>query len=81
MPTDVMQAIKPVYEDLSKLELLERCVGAHTQNSNESFNSTVWRLAPKSKFSSNTIVETASHIAVCMFNEGHNSLTSILKKM
>lgn len=37
----------PIYEDRSRQDLLERCLGEHTQNANESFNSTVWRLAPK----------------------------------
>lgn len=44
---DVEDAIKPIYNDLSSRELLERCLGGNTQNNNESFNSTVWRLAPK----------------------------------
>lgn len=43
---DVEDAIKPIYNDLSSKELLEKCLGGDTQNSNKSFNSTVWRLAP-----------------------------------
>lgn len=38
LPTDVALAIKPIYEDLSKEELLERCIGGFTQNNNESLN-------------------------------------------
>ncbi|KOC58600.1 hypothetical protein WH47_06860, partial [Habropoda laboriosa] len=38
---------KPTYEGLSSYELLERCVGANTQNSNESLNSLIWSFAPK----------------------------------
>ena len=38
IPTVVMEQRKPMYEDLSRQELLERCLGGLTQNSNESFN-------------------------------------------
>lgn len=34
----VQQIIKPIYEDLSKDELLERYLGGNTQNNNESYN-------------------------------------------
>ncbi|CAB3252833.1 unnamed protein product [Arctia plantaginis] len=37
--SQVQVAIKPVFEDLSKDELLIRCIGAETQNNNESSNS------------------------------------------
>ena len=36
LPNDVLTAMKPIYEDLSKDELLERCVGGFTQDNNES---------------------------------------------
>jgi len=34
MKDEVFNTIKLVYEDLSKNELLERCVGGYTQNNN-----------------------------------------------
>lgn len=37
----VAKYIFPIFEDLSRKELLERCLGGHTQNANESFNATV----------------------------------------
>ncbi|KAG8233603.1 hypothetical protein J437_LFUL001014 [Ladona fulva] len=43
----VLDVITPIYEDLSRKELLERCLGDFTQNNNESFSSLVWRIAPK----------------------------------
>jgi len=36
--------VKPIYEDLSNDELLSRCLGDFTQNSNENFNATVWAM-------------------------------------
>ncbi|CAB0032541.1 unnamed protein product, partial [Trichogramma brassicae] len=41
-PPAVMDAIKSIYTDLSKVELLQTCVGQFTQNPNESFNQTLW---------------------------------------
>lgn len=38
---DVAKAILPIFEDLSKEDLLQRCLGGHTQNANESFNAMV----------------------------------------
>ena len=38
---DAKKLLKPIYEDLTKTELLERCLGGHTQNNNESFNNCV----------------------------------------
>ncbi|XP_011883932.1 PREDICTED: uncharacterized protein LOC105571069, partial [Vollenhovia emeryi] len=48
MYTEVFEAIKPIYEELSSDQLLTRCVGGFTQNTNESLNATVWSMAPKS---------------------------------
>ncbi|CAH2083321.1 unnamed protein product [Euphydryas editha] len=75
---EVFKAIRPIYEELSRDELLNRCLGGYTQNSNESFNATVWKLAPKSYSSGKKVLNVATDIEVCCFNDG---LTSILKIM
>ena len=55
--------IRPIYQDLSNDDLLTRYLGGHTQNANESFNSsTVWRMAPKHLHSGLKIVEIASYL-------------------
>jgi len=33
---DVAKHILPIYQDLTKKKLLERCIGGHTQNPNDS---------------------------------------------
>ncbi|XP_067210342.1 uncharacterized protein [Linepithema humile] len=78
LPADVLKAIKPIYEDLSKDELLERCLGGFTQNNNESFNQIVWKIAPKISPCSFTIVEMGAHIAIYTFNEGFQGLLAIM---
>ncbi|XP_018316253.1 uncharacterized protein [Mycetomoellerius zeteki] len=66
--------IRPIYEQLSKDELLNRCLGGHTQNSNESFNPTVWRMAPKHLHSGVKIIEIAANLAAGIFNEGYSAV-------
>jgi len=77
LPQDVYKALTPVYEELSRDDLLKRCVGSCTQN-NESFNSIVWSLAPKSVSSDKVDLDIAATIATCVYNDG---LTSIMKIM
>lgn len=49
------------------------------QNSNESFNATVRTLAPKSYASGKKIIDIATDIAVCNFNDGFKSIMEIIK--
>ena len=62
---EVFKAITPVYDDLSRDELLNRCLEGFTQNSNERFNAAVWNLAPKAYSSVNKVLNIATDIAVC----------------
>lgn len=66
----MIKAIRPIYQQLSSDNLLERCVGGFTQNANESMNNLIWRIAPKVQHSGAHIVQIASNIAACTFNEG-----------
>ncbi|GFW22397.1 uncharacterized protein TNCV_1431491 [Trichonephila clavipes] len=75
---DVQKEILPIYKDLSKDDSLERCLGGQTQNANESFNSTIWRLAPKHLLSGLKIVELTSYLAAGLYNEGNSSLLMIM---
>jgi len=59
-------------------ELLERCLGGETQNNNESFNSTVWRLTPKHFHCGPKVNEIAAYLATGIFNEG---FYAVLKTM
>ena len=76
---NVEEHIRPIYEELSNDEFLTRCLGGHTQNSNESFNSTVWRINPKHLNSGQKIVEIATYMAAGMFNEGYSSVLSTMQ--
>uniref|UniRef100_A0ABD2VY27 Uncharacterized protein n=1 Tax=Trichogramma kaykai TaxID=54128 RepID=A0ABD2VY27_9HYME len=75
---EAQEILKPIYNDLTKDELLQRCLGGHTQNNNESFNHCVWMMAPKHIFSGGVIVEIATNIAACIFNGGFCTVLKIM---
>lgn len=69
-----------IYEDLSAEDLLSRCLGAYTQNSNESsLNSVVWTIAPKTISSGKRILDIGSDIAIVLYNDGFQGLLEIMK--
>lgn len=74
----VQEAIKPVFEVLSSDDLLQRCTGGNTQNSNECVNSCIWKLAPKHLHCGAQTVEIATYIGVSLFNEGCTALLKIM---
>ena len=76
---NVEKHIRPIYEELANNELLTRCLGGHTQNSNESFNATVWRMSPKHLNSGQKIVEIAAYLAAGMFNEGYAAVLNTMQ--
>ncbi|XP_077277655.1 uncharacterized protein LOC143905880 [Temnothorax americanus] len=78
LPKTVLDSIKPIYENLSNDKLLERCVGGYTQNSNESFNQLIWKIAPKTMHSGAKIVNIAAFLATCTFNNGVTSLLEVM---
>ena len=76
---NIEKHIRPIYENLLNDELLERCLGGHTQNPNESFNATVWRMAPKHLNSGHKIVEIAAYMAAGIFNEGYTAVQNVCR--
>jgi len=78
---ETQDILKPIYEELSQNELLERCLGSNTQNNNESFNACVWRLAPKQVYCGKKLLEIATQTATCIFNEGQKPILKILETM
>lgn len=81
LPNDVLTAMKPIYEDLSKDELLARCVGGFTQNNNESLNQLIWKIAPKILPAGSKIVDIAALVAACTLNGGTSALLLFMHGM
>jgi len=81
MSTEIFNAIQKIYQDLTTEDLLSRCLGGYTQNSNESFNSIVWTIAPKSISSGKKILDIAVDIAAILFNEGFKGLLEVMTSL
>ncbi|XP_032687666.1 uncharacterized protein LOC116851889 [Odontomachus brunneus] len=79
LPDVVIDAITPIYKDLSDKRLLEKCLGGFTQNNNESFNNMIWSIDPKTTSSGGIVVEIAASIAVCIFNDGYTDVLKIME--
>lgn len=62
--------LMPVYDRLTDMELLNRCVSGKTQNSNECLHSVVWNRCPKENFASPRRVHFAVLTGINEFNFG-----------
>lgn len=78
---ETQDLLQPIYEELTDEKLLERCLGANTQNNNESYNSCVWNIAPKHKFVGKQTLEIAALSAACIFNEGFLPILRVMEVM
>jgi hypothetical protein len=74
LPRAVLDAIKPVFDNICSRESLARVLNASSQNPNEGFHSIVWLMSPKHKASSGTTFQIACHLAVLIFNDGYFAL-------
>lgn len=79
--TQTSKHILPIYWDLPEKSLLERCLGRHTQNRNESFSATVWRLALKHLHAAIKIVEISAYLAAGIFNEGYHAVLRVMNAL
>ncbi|XP_077507301.1 uncharacterized protein LOC144116435 [Amblyomma americanum] len=75
------KAVLPIYKRLTDEKLPQSCVKGQTQNAAESLNSKIWLLCPKTQFASQTVVETATAIAVLWFNKGHTGFEEVLQEL
>ena len=71
-PDAVVNTLKPLFSRLADVQFLEGCKECSTQNANESFNHSVWSLAPKEQFNSPLekyafiIVVSSIHLLGCL---------------
>ncbi|GFW93507.1 uncharacterized protein TNCV_47101 [Trichonephila clavipes] len=81
LPVAVMDAIKPVFNDLSQPKLLQKCLGGKTQNNNESINSLIWKLCPKTLGCGRKIVGISTNEAIVIFNDGNQGRLKIMQSL
>ena len=67
----VIEAIKPVFQDLANIELLKKCLHGRTQNPNESVNNVIWNRLPKTVFVGNKTLHFGAYEAIASFNDGY----------
>lgn len=75
----IVEAIQPIFDDLSKPELLQKCLHGRTQNINESFNNVVWSRVSKKNFVGQQTLKYGTYDAVVSFNEGNRGRIQVLE--
>ena len=81
IPPCIMNVIKPIFDDLSKTDLLSKCTHGMTQNVNECLNGLIWDRCPKSTYVEQETVALATYLAVLRFNDGDISFLKILSDL
>ena len=81
LPIDIVEFIKPVFDDLSSRKLLEKCVHGKTQNNNECLNKLIWDRCSKEYFVGVETVEEACFSAVSHFNDGRKSILNLFESL
>ncbi|GFU27868.1 uncharacterized protein TNCV_449711 [Trichonephila clavipes] len=67
LPVAVVEAMRPIFRDLSHPDLLKKCLHGKTQNPNESFHNVVWSRVPKATFVQIETLSLGVYDAVCSF--------------
>lgn len=68
-------------DSLTDRDLLRRCLRGATQNANESINSVVWSILPKSKYHGYRSIRGAAAIAAIFFNYGRSELVTVFHEL
>ena len=63
LPILIIAKLKPIFAELSDASLLKKCLHGKTQNSNESFNRTIWDRIPKTTYVSLQQLEFGTYVA------------------
>ena len=81
LPDAVVKFIQPVFDSLSSIELLGKCLHGKTQNTNECLNKLIWDRCSKEYFVEKDTIENATLCAVSHFNDGRRSLINIFEML
>lgn len=80
LPVNIMSFIKPIFQDLAKPELLEKCLQGRTQNVN-ALNNVIWTYVPKKVFVGIDTLKFGVYEAVTTFNDGHIGKWMLFKEI
>lgn len=73
--------MRPIFQDLAHLDLLNKCLHGKTQNCNESLNNVIWSRVPKTTFVHMETLSFGVRDAVACFNIGNIARMQVLNKM
>ncbi|GFX01052.1 uncharacterized protein TNCV_4580181 [Trichonephila clavipes] len=80
-PVAVVEAIRPIFRDISGLELLKKFLHGNTQNPNENINNVICSRVPKKTFVHLETLSFGMNDAIASFNKGNATKFDILKKL
>ena len=80
LPVAVRDAIMPIFQELSKPELLEKGPHGKTQNCNEALNAFIWKRLPKDVFVGPYVLAMIVCSAIIDFNSGTNGILKLYEK-
>ena len=69
------------HKDLTKPEMLRKCLHGKTQNANESLNAMIWEMLPKIRYCGLSKLEMGIFDAVDNFNYGSKASMDIFKHL
>ena len=78
IPVNIFPFIKPIFQDLSKKELLSKRLHGQTQNTNKTLNAIIWTRCPKNIFVGRRTLEMGVNSAILNFNDGSKGLLDVL---
>ncbi|GFS06368.1 hypothetical protein ElyMa_002963800 [Elysia marginata] len=81
LPKAVVDLVSPIFDDLSKEEMLSKCLHGKTQNGNECSNKLIWQRCSKDIYVDKITVEEAVYSAVSYFNDGSISIIRTFERL
>ena len=81
IPSVISKIIRPIFQDLTKDELLKKCLHCATQNSNEALNSIIWKKCPKAVRVNRETLTIGTATAVLFFNNGSEGITKVMDRL
>ena len=81
IPGRIVKLIEPIFADLSKPDLLRKCMHGLTQNVNECLNGMIWDRCPETTYVEQETVALATYLAVLKFNDADISFLKMFEDL
>ena len=81
LPEAIVELLEPIFEELSKPDLLPRCLHGKTQNPNECLNKVIWSRCPKEIRASYRTIQQSVYTAVAHYNDGNVAYIKTMQQL